>query len=811
LIVRIADVLGRYAHDVTTVLDVTSASMALDLRPYVHLPVGVEYETSDNQAAVPVPDRALVLGLVGPNTHVHAPLERFTQVLPRLQVGARGLLLLGWALDELPAHRLLDPLVAASCQVLEIVPLDYEHIFAGLVLRRVDALAHVPPYLGANRDQDAAFELDSLRPQLRLANEYVFTDFAARRARTRLEAAESALRAARGAPPASSQRDTTQVEELRRENRRLTGERDRLMNDLGGVRARLVALETSTAYQVGVTLADVRRAPARQAVQLPSRMWRLYRDRVTSASREGVTRALAPRPVPVLDEPSSTAEPALLTGIATSFSPKTRLALAGVLRDETAAAFAPEVDLLQLTPNVGLLLLERSGSDLLLVESAVARAGSPWAFAGTPSGTNRDGDLAALLDGAHALGIPTVFWWTSPVHEAPGLQRVAQQCDLVLGEPGTTDDALAGLSRGLQLRRFNLLGVPPVRRGVVHVGSFDRRVPRAAVEPLLNGLRAANGGDLIVHGDFSPYVEGPVRRCGFPEDLAGAVAGDRSWRDLPGLYRRSAAAFATSAAWITTGDPALDVRDAEKLACGARLIHPSAEALCASLGIRTGSVVGPVMGGYDSLEALEAAQVWPVLRALFPSATSAVELDRLVRALGLSHTPLAGRAVSVVARVSIGDDVGHLVAGVLGQRHRPVELLAVVDDPTELASAAERLSEAQAAGVAVRPVLSSDVAAPQALAASARAEWISYWGDRPVQNPAHLLDLLIGAEITGASAVGRGARAGYVTQLPLAGSLLRRSAIAVHHDAVPTWDETADLEHLAQVGQQLFSVSEVGA
>ncbi|AEV88625.1 hypothetical protein ACWT_7614 [Actinoplanes sp. SE50] len=106
--------------------------------------------------------------------------------VPALPPGGRLLLLLGWPIAELPYHLLLDPLVAAGCQVLQAVPVDRAHrhgVHCAVVAARVDRLAPLRSYL-----DDSPITLDGESPGLpallRLTGEYTFTDLVSRTQRS---------------------------------------------------------------------------------------------------------------------------------------------------------------------------------------------------------------------------------------------------------------------------------------------------------------------------------------------------------------------------------------------------------------------------------------------------------------------------------------------------------------------------------------------------------------------------------------------------------------------------------------------------
>ncbi|MFF8726491.1 hypothetical protein ACF073_08375 [Streptomyces sp. NPDC015171] len=120
------------------------------------------------------------------------------------------------------------------------------------------------------------------------------------------------------------------------------------------------------------------------------------------------------------------------------------------------------------------------------------------------------------------------------------------------------------------------------------------------------------------------------------------------------------------------------------------------------------------------------------LREAFQWDSTRVRLAELARLVG-APDPLAQRRVAVLAAPRDRDDITRLVAQVLGQQHRPAEV--VVPDPAGL-------DELDAAGVAVRTGLPT-------------AAWIADWTDLAEDRAdTLLLDLMCAQEYSGADALG---------------------------------------------------------
>ncbi|MFJ7077122.1 hypothetical protein [Streptomyces sp. NPDC098781] len=142
------------------------------------------------------------------------------------------------------------------------------------------------------------------------------------------------------------------------------------------------------------------------------------------------------------------------------------------------------------------------------------------------------------------------------------------------------------------------------------------------------------------------------------------------------------------------------------------------------------------------------------LREVFRTDSTRVRLSRLARLTG-APDPLAERRVAVLAAPRDPTDIARLVGQVLGQQHRPAEV--VVPEPAGL-------DELTAAGVTVRR-------------GQPLAPWVADWTDLTEDRPdTLLLDLLCAQEYSGADVVGHTPTADdYVFVASLRPLLVRRS------------------------------------
>ncbi|MER5455133.1 hypothetical protein ABT008_10130 [Micromonospora sp. NPDC002389] len=186
---------------VTEIVD--STPERLDLRRLLRIPDEVRYTAREGRRELD-PGQLLVV-LVGANPPQTDPAG-LPDILAPLRTGAQALLLLGWAIDEIPSHRLVDPLVRSGCQVMNAVPLDRpagHGADAAIVAQRVDRLTAPRPYLleldddgPLPQDGGATVERDggaADRFGLRMANEWHLTDLVSRPLRRRLREQEAEL------------------------------------------------------------------------------------------------------------------------------------------------------------------------------------------------------------------------------------------------------------------------------------------------------------------------------------------------------------------------------------------------------------------------------------------------------------------------------------------------------------------------------------------------------------------------------------------------------------------------------------------
>ncbi len=519
----------------------------------------------------------------------------------------------------------------------------------------------------------------------------------------------------------------------------LAAERERLSRQLRDTRVqlamtqtRLSALEQSATMKFGRTIANAAKKPWPRGALLPRDLYKLWRDRgAPKSGAQNAANALAQaqladlkgdggRFLSALTPPGalSLADPALaLAGVAAD---TTGLVVTGAISALGCATLAPDAVVHPLLPHDADIVVEATGADLIVIQASALLPGEPWAYATDPAAVDRGRRLARMIAMARALGKPVVLVRDVPHSLMPGIGWLAASCDAVLD---------GGL--GVQLARFNPLGVTAARpTEPLYAGARDPR-ETPAVRALLDSLTGPGG----------PGAAGPVR-----------LAGARSWRSLPALYRANAV--------FVTADAAQGL---EQAASGARVIGP----------LGSGTDPATVRGELESARAaqpLTIAEMRAGLRDIFLTSATPARLAALVRAVELPGALVGGRQVGVLVTLADAAQAGRLADVLLGQRLRPAEVIAAA--PAEAAGAVRsalgplgrqgiRVTVTDTAPAGTVPPGGGGVERTDraSLARLASAPWLALWPSRGGhldggQTPDYLLDLVCARECAQADAVG---------------------------------------------------------
>ncbi|MBL1103278.1 hypothetical protein JK361_01415 [Streptomyces sp. 5-8] len=337
----------------------------------------------------------------------------------------------------------------------------------------------------------------------------------------------------------------------------------------------------------------------------------------------------------------------------------------------------------------------------------------------------------AMLEGSTSLkvGRALVSAARSPRHRVPGLPRElyglwrgraakkaapASRSAAAQAAPVTADERLHLVHRAFSSA--------PRDRLVIAGLLTDRTAEDFAADAVVNRPLPHDGALLVRRTDPDAVV---VQLSACTGDGPWSLAGTGM---APDLDRRLAELLTEARA---TGRAAVLWRDAPPSAAPGLAQLAWDAVLDADTGVRL-SRLDPAGDGRERL------------REAFQWDSTRVRLAELARLVG-APDPLDGRRVAVLAAPRDRHDVARLVAQVLGQQHRPAEV--VVPDPAGL-------DELDAAGVAVRT-------------GPPTAAWVADWTDLAEDRAdTLLLDLMCAQEYSGADALGHAAAGEDYTFVP---------------------------------------------
>jgi hypothetical protein len=487
-----------------------------------------------------------------------------------------------------------------------------------------------------------------------------------------------------------------------------------------------------------------------------------------------------------------------------SFGPRHRPVIAGVLAPDTVRSLEPDAAVVELLPHDALAVLERTDPDLILIETAAFEAGRPWAFAGDPSAADRARRLGQILDLASALERPSVLSWSSPVGPSAGMLAFQPRFDLVVRpEIGPDEPTVLPWSPGVQLARFHPIGVDPARpMRPVSCGGWDRSAPLAIRTFAQEALPAGAAGGLEIWVD----TDDAAGRAAFPEPIRDRVVGRLDGRFAAETYR-SNGLFLAAPLSARPGSRSVAPPTLAQLACGARLIvgpgHPAGEAF--------GDVVVRLDRAADLPAAIDEArsrgplsesETRDVIRRLFFGWSSETAIADLLRYLGLDWRRPSARDVCAVAWLPDRRTAARFVDDALRQRHRPVLAVVAGDEAGTVANA---VAELERAGIRATPQVGPrDDGLLRWAADRTTAGWLWVWAVPTAQfDPSFLLDAVVAGRATSADVVGAAAgRTGFVTDLPVAGSIVSRETVG----RLPLLDG-ASLDPWVRRGARLYAVA----
>jgi hypothetical protein len=523
---------------------------------------------------------------------------------------------------------------------------------------------------------------------------------------------------------------------------------------LAMTQTRLSALEQSSTMQFGRTIANAAKKPWPRGALLPRDLFKLWRDR--GAPKSGAQNAASALSSAQLNDLKGTGGPFLSALTAPGLLPAggdpglalaglaggpaggatDELVITGALSALGCATLAPDAVVHPLLPHDADVVVEGTGADLVLIQASALLPGEPWAYATDPAGADRGRRLARMIVMARALGKPVVLVRDVPQALMPGLSWLAATCDAVLE---------GGL--GVQLARFNPVGASPARpSNPLYAGARD---PREA--PAVRALLDALAGGTV--------------------ELAGA----RSWRSLPALYRDNAV-FVTASA----------EQGLEQAASGARVVGP----------LGSGTALAAVRAELDAARAgqpLSLAETRLRLPDIFLTDATPARLGAILKAAELPGSLVAGRQVGVLVFLDDGAQASRLAAALIAQRLRPAEVIACCGPgQADAARAGFRTLAEHGIQVTVSDAVQPQDGAPaterlRPLARLASTAWLAPWAVDTPHPAEYLLDLACARECAQADAVGTGTRDYEFTRWLEEPALVRASLLKPGGPAAGDW------------------------
>jgi predicted nucleic acid-binding Zn-ribbon protein len=449
-----------------------------------------------------------------------------------------------------------------------------------------------------------------------------------------------------------------------------------------------------------------------------------------------------------------------------------KLRVAGVLDEMSAACFRPDCELLRIDSEGWAEALETHEPHLLLVESAWQGNNGSWQYM-VASYTHPDyiglPNLRALIAACRERDIPTVFWnKEDPVH-FERFKEAAALFDYVFTSDSNCIDRYAALERegtgpiaalqfAAQPRIHNPIGAPGERNpSPVFAGAYyrDRHIDRQTSLQML--LDAAMPFGLQIYDRRFGHED---KAFGFPERFQDRVKGALPYDEMIEAYKAHRSFLNVNS--VHDSPTMFSRRVFELLACGTAVVSTE------SIGVEQtlGEVVSVVETSDEATRALTKLQDDPYWRELTQNGRRKVigehtyrdRLAEVASALGFNVTAYPGEEVAALALV---DDVEQarrfraVVSSISAQETRPAELLigshtSVVGD----------LQELQADGSEIRVrVVQQDPEASRSqryreLAALAASPWLAILHPAHTYGEHHLTDLVLTTRFADADVIG---------------------------------------------------------
>lgn len=386
-----------------------------------------------------------------------------------------------------------------------------------------------------------------------------------------------------------------------------------------------------------------------------------------------------------------------------------KLRVASILDTFSHECFAPECELIPITPAGWREQIGDQPIDMLLVESAWNGNNGAWLYRVAKYGAPPGNELSDVIQWAKKKGIPTVFW---NKEDPPNFDRFidrATEFDFIF----TTDENCLERYRARSRPETCLAALPFAAQPRIHhphlaqprisrasfAGTYyaDDYEPRRRAMDMLLRVSARYGLDIF---DRMLHVTGKDKeRYQFPVDLQPFIRGSLGYDEMVNAYRRYRLALNVNS--VADSPTMFSRRVFELTACGT----PVVSTVSRGIDLLFGKIVPTVEMEAEAVEVIHRLMNDPVhwlkqsvrgVRHVLGSHTYAHRFARIAAAIGAGDgKPIQPRAIVVVRP---GGDGVRFARCMVDQKSKPHEII-VLWQRNEVVPVQTHLEAVRAAGI----------------------------------------------------------------------------------------------------------------
>lgn len=362
-----------------------------------------------------------------------------------------------------------------------------------------------------------------------------------------------------------------------------------------------------------------------------------------------------------------------------------RLKVASIFDSFSHACFAPECDLISITPEGWRDQLFSQKIDIILVESAWHGNNDSWLYRIANYNSPPGNELKDVLKWAKKFGIPTVFW---NKEDPPNFNRFidrASDFDYIF----TTDENcidryrqrvpestyVGALPFAAQTEIHNPFLEAPRLNATSFAGTYyadDFEARRYSMDML---LRTSAQYGLAIFDRMHGMTGDEKKRFLFPEDLRKFIQGSLNYSEMLAAYRRYRVALNVNS--VADSPTMFSRRVFELLACGTPVVSTASRGIDSMFH----GLVPTVESELEAREALHSLMTSGIewqrasvrgIRAVYAKHTYAHRLEQMTKAIGLVSKGSQSNAVVVVIPSGCPQNFAKCM---VEQRSYPVEVV----------------------------------------------------------------------------------------------------------------------------------------